>query len=166
MVVRIHTGPLCDSGLIVREDPHVAAEGGGRPCLRRAEGRGCALRSCVRFGWRVGASCSGRCFTRLGNLSPTLIGTDEGSYRQLMGKRASVILSEREGGRDGAEQEVGGKVVAVPMQLISDNSIPSGKAQKLSLGPKLLIYSVVVPIGIIIRYNRFPLHGERGLLIG
>ena len=37
----------------MREDPHVAAEG---PCLRRAEGRGCALRSCVRLGWRVGAS--------------------------------------------------------------------------------------------------------------
>ena len=28
-----------------------------------------------------------------GNLSPTLIGTNEGSYRQLMGKRATVILS-------------------------------------------------------------------------
>ena len=37
----------------MREDPHVAAEG---PCLRKAEGRGCALRSCVRLGWRVGAS--------------------------------------------------------------------------------------------------------------
>ena len=64
---------------------------------------------------------SGRCFTRLGNLSPTLIGTNEGSYRQLMGKRATVILSERER-RDGMVQEVGGKVVAAQMQPISDNS--------------------------------------------
>ena len=60
---------------------------------------------------------SGRCFTRLGNLSPTLIGTSEGSYRQLMGKRATVILSERE--------KAGGKVVAAPMQLISDDTTAS-----------------------------------------
>ena len=68
---------------------------------------------------------SGRCFTRLGNLSPTLIGTSEGSYRQLMGKRATVILSERERGRAGGAEKVGGKVVAAPMQLISNDTTAS-----------------------------------------
>ena len=68
---------------------------------------------------------SGRCFTRLGNLSPTLIGTSEGSYRQLMGKRATVILSEREGGTEWCMQEVGGKAVAAPMQLISNDTTAS-----------------------------------------
>ena len=79
---------VIDSGLIVREDPHVAAEG---PATRAQRVAGRRRWSCDRCGCGVGAS--GRCFTRLGNLSPTLIGTNEGSYRQLMGKRATVILS-------------------------------------------------------------------------
>ena len=121
----------------MREDPHVAAEG---RCLSRAEGRGCALRSCVRLGWRVGVSPAlplalarvGALHAWLGNLSPTLIGTNEGSYRQLMGKRATVILSERERGRAGGAEKVGGKVVAAPMQLISMTPLsPLGETYKI-----------------------------------
>ena len=76
------------------------------PVTRAQNVAGRRLWSCDRSGRGVGAT--GRCFTRLGNLSPTLIGTNEGSYRQLMGKRATVILSTERGA--GQQVEGGRKV--------------------------------------------------------